>query len=106
MSTVPVVLVRSFGNLAQLSVWAEAAGIDLDASVSLKRRGIESLIGTHPETYKSLSKKQNGQWARKMVVEGIALSQEKNFEKAIQKYARAIETDPECVDAYVARGAA
>ncbi|KAI9344012.1 hypothetical protein BDR26DRAFT_917435 [Obelidium mucronatum] len=107
-STVGAVSVIGFGNLALLDEWSKDTGIDLDASFSqwTTHSGVTALLGETPETFRTLSKRQNASWAHKMVIEGIACSQEKQLEKAITKYTRALEIDPECVDALVARGAA
>ncbi|TPX73888.1 hypothetical protein CcCBS67573_g04834 [Chytriomyces confervae] len=88
------------GNLGLIDTWLAETGIDGNASL------LKPLINGKGETYNSLGRRQNAAWARTIVVEGISLSQDKKLPEAISKYTKAIEIDPECVDAYVARGAA
>ncbi|KAJ3231992.1 Tetratricopeptide repeat protein 14 [Chytriomyces hyalinus] len=88
------------GNLGLIDTWLSETGIDGNASL------FKPLISGKGETYSSLGRRQNAAWARTIVVEGISLSQDKKLSEAISKYTKAIEIDPECVDAYVARGAA
>ncbi|KAI8617031.1 hypothetical protein BC830DRAFT_1217527 [Chytriomyces sp. MP71] len=110
---VDIVLRSDLTNPATLDSWLEATGVDANASlvsnscrdpfVANSRFLRENLDA---ESYLSLSKRQNAVWATRIVVKGIEHSQNKNWIEAIKEYTKAIEIHPECVDAFVARGAA
>ncbi|KAI8845019.1 hypothetical protein BJ741DRAFT_586638 [Chytriomyces cf. hyalinus JEL632] len=77
------------GNPSLIEAWLTETGIDGNSSL------FKPLINGKGETCNSLGRRQNAAWARTIVLP-----------EAISKYTKAIEIDPECVDAYVARGAA
>ncbi|KAJ3141392.1 Tetratricopeptide repeat protein 14 [Physocladia obscura] len=81
-----------FGNPDFIDHWAHEAHIDPNAATSLDNYSSDVTAAIIKQTSK--------------VVEGISLSQEKRLDAAILKYSRALEIDPDCVDAFVARGAA
>lgn len=56
--------------------------------------------------YLLLRQIQNRDWALHHVAEGIDHAQKDEFGEAMKKYQAALELDPECVEALVARGAA
>jgi Flp pilus assembly protein TadD len=56
--------------------------------------------------YLHLRQIQNRDWALHHVAEGIDHAQKDEFGEALKKYHAALELDPECVEALVARGAA
>jgi len=49
---------------------------------------------------------QNQEWAKETVSQGISKAKEGNYREALKYYRQALEVDPECSDAFVARGAA
>ncbi|KAJ3211379.1 hypothetical protein HDU67_004563 [Dinochytrium kinnereticum] len=77
-------------------------------SPELQRQDINvSLTLSQPvEDYLSLRKRQNSQWAMKLVTEGVQKMMAKDNEAAIKKFSTAIEIDPMCAEGYVGRGAA
>ncbi|KAJ3019215.1 Tetratricopeptide repeat protein 14 [Thoreauomyces humboldtii] len=60
---------------------------------------------TGPVDYIFLRQRQEAEYARLQVKEGIEAFQAQDYERALRKYKAALEQDPRCVDAYVARGA-
>ncbi|TPX55388.1 hypothetical protein PhCBS80983_g05350 [Powellomyces hirtus] len=57
------------------------------------------------ENYASLRRRQESEYAIRQVKDGIDAFQQNDYETAMRKYRTALEQDPNCVDAYVARGA-
>ncbi|KAI8922357.1 hypothetical protein DFJ77DRAFT_21006 [Powellomyces hirtus] len=57
------------------------------------------------ENYASLRRRQESEYAIRQVKDGIDAFQQNDYETALRKYRTALEQDPNCVDAYVARGA-
>ncbi|KAJ3146862.1 Tetratricopeptide repeat protein 14 [Geranomyces michiganensis] len=57
------------------------------------------------ETFMTLRKRQEAEFAIREVKQGIAAFQEGNNARALAKYKAALNHDPECTDAFVARGA-
>ncbi|KAJ3183595.1 Tetratricopeptide repeat protein 14 [Gaertneriomyces sp. JEL0708] len=55
--------------------------------------------------YKQLRDQQQAEYAHQMVAEGILSYQRGEFTEAAKKYQIALQQDPECAEAYVARGA-
>ncbi|KAI9008283.1 hypothetical protein BC832DRAFT_539151 [Gaertneriomyces semiglobifer] len=55
--------------------------------------------------YKQLRDRQQAEYAHQMVAEGILSYQRGEFTEAAKKYEIALQQDPECVEAFVARGA-
>jgi len=58
------------------------------------------------DNYLKLREDQNMNWAIDTVKTGIPIAKEGKFEEAIKIYNHALEIYPQCVEAYVARGAA
>jgi tetratricopeptide (TPR) repeat protein len=56
--------------------------------------------------YLYLREKQNQDWAYQRTLEGTELARSKDYVSAIKKYDLALDLDPTCVEAFVARGAA
>jgi len=56
--------------------------------------------------YMDMRKRQNSDWAHEIIYKGVSLAKSNEYEKAIKVYNHAIDIDPNCVDAYVAKGAA
>ena len=54
---------------------------------------------------KALHKRQASAWARSKVKQGITYLKEGKYTEAFQMFNTALQTHPESVDAYVARGA-
>ena len=65
-----------------------------------------SLTLTLRENYLHLRSLQNKDWAIHHTSEGIELAQKNDLKGAIKKYGSALDMDPACVEAWVARGAA
>lgn len=65
-----------------------------------------TIIGLRPTIdYMHLRKIQNRDWALHHVAEGIEYAEKNETSEAVKKYQAALELDPDCVEALVARGA-
>lgn len=56
------------------------------------------------QSYYELRKTQNKSWAFDQAREGIELARDNQHEKAMKKYDSALELDPNCIEALIARG--
>ncbi|KAJ3030057.1 Tetratricopeptide repeat protein 14, partial [Rhizophlyctis rosea] len=65
---------------------------------------VKRVNGTEQIDYLTLRRRQNQAHARGHVEVGIKLFQADDLKRAMNKYAQALDLDPECVDAFIARG--
>ncbi|KAJ3294639.1 Tetratricopeptide repeat protein 14 [Blyttiomyces sp. JEL0837] len=93
-------------NLFALDDFVHDIGIETNLSFRVDIREINRRYEIGNEDYLTLRRRQNAEWARKIVLEGVTLAQNRQFEDAIKKYNAALDVDSACVDAMVARGAA
>ncbi|CAG0883424.1 unnamed protein product [Darwinula stevensoni] len=92
-----------FNHPGNVGLLCRCFGLDETSPPTL----IESLQKNFPEEQmaKALHERQASAWARSKVKQGITYLKEGKYTEAFQMFNTALQTHPESVDAYVARGA-